>query len=102
MMRNEHKYKCEQENVLAHLKEADHKNYIIFMRNMEEKQKIAKQGSQTPSTVKNKEEEEAYDTIVEKEYIYKNGMEYPSDLDTYSQEESSSAEESKSEEMREI
>ncbi|KAG5893987.1 hypothetical protein JTB14_004242 [Gonioctena quinquepunctata] len=44
----------------------------------------------------------AYDTIVEKEYIYKNGMEYPSDLDTYSQEESSSAEESKSEEIREI
>ncbi|KAG5862795.1 hypothetical protein JTB14_025163 [Gonioctena quinquepunctata] len=56
---NEHKYKCEQENVLAHLKEADHKNYTIFMRNMEEKQKREKQGSQTPSTVRNKEKKKA-------------------------------------------
>ncbi|KAG5873785.1 hypothetical protein JTB14_024101 [Gonioctena quinquepunctata] len=49
-----------------------------------------------------KTNQKAYDTIVDKEYIYKNGMEYPSDLDTYSQEESSSAEESKSEKIREI
>ncbi|KAG5875340.1 hypothetical protein JTB14_033720 [Gonioctena quinquepunctata] len=49
-----------------------------------------------------KTNQKAYDAIFEKEYIYKNGMELPSDLDNYSQEESSSEEESKSEEIREI